>query len=133
VLRADNETPSAQPAPFCAGLETVHNANVVRAFVYKPAFAMSVPGALGSATANLEVESPFHSKPSWHKDTIYTNKGVLYALESMSEPEQRVVTVEEHATEVCSFRHKPIAWKRDSLPEHKPPSSEGALEKEDDR
>jgi acyl dehydratase len=99
---------------------------VVGNLVYSLVLGMSVPDVSGSAIANLEVESLLHKRPTYHGDTIYAETRVLGVAESKSKPDRGVVTVEtkgynQHGEEVCYFRRKLLAWKRDAVPSRERP------------
>jgi len=101
--------------------ETVHKKNVVVGnLVYSVVLGMSVPDVSGSAVANLEIESLRHAKPTFHGDTIYAVTKVIGKKET-SDGKRGIVTVEtkgvnQRAEEVCFFRRKVMAWKRDESP-----------------
>ncbi len=102
--------------------ETVHGRNVVVGnLVYSLVLGMSVPDVSGSAIANLEVESLTHQRPTFHGDTIYAETRVLDVRPSSSRGDRGVVTVEtkgfnQRGEEVCYFRRKLMAWRKDAAP-----------------
>ena len=109
--------------------ETVHKRNVVVGnLVYSVVLGMSVPDVSGSAVANLEVETLQHAKPTFHGDTIYAVTRVVDKKET-SDGKRGIVTVEtrginQHGDEVCFFRRKLMAWKRDHAPARRFPYSD---------
>jgi acyl dehydratase len=109
--------------------ETVHKRNVVVGnLVYSLVLGMSVPDVSGSAVANLEVETLQHPKPTFHGDTIYAVTKVVDTKET-SDGKRGIVTVEtkginQRGDEVCFFRRKLMAWKREHAPERQFPYSD---------
>jgi len=99
---------------------------VVGNLVYSLVLGMSVPDVSGAAIANLEVETLLHKFPTFHGDTIHAETRVLDVKESSSKPDRGVVTVEtkgfnQDGEEVCYFRRKLLAWRRDAAPERRRP------------
>ena len=112
--------------------ETVQKRTVVVGnLVYSLVLGMSIPDVTGAATANLEVESLTHRRPTFHGDTIYAETRVLDMVESSSKPDRGVVTVEtkgfnQRGEEVCYFRRKVMVWRRDHAPARRRPYGEDA-------
>ena len=107
--------------------DSVQERNVVVGnLVYSLVLGMSVPDVSGSAIANLEVETLQHKFPTFHGDTIHAETRVLDVQPSKSKPDRGVVTVEskgfnQHGQEVCYFRRRLLAWKRDAAPPRQRP------------
>ncbi|MGI8764098.1 MAG: MaoC family dehydratase, partial [Ilumatobacteraceae bacterium] len=107
--------------------QSVQGRNVVVGnLVYSLVLGMSVPDVSGAAIANLEVETLLHKFPTFHGDTIHAETRVLDVKESSSKPDRGVVTVEtkgfnQDGEEVCYFRRKLLAWRRDAAPERRRP------------
>ncbi|MGH9210283.1 MAG: MaoC family dehydratase [Acidimicrobiales bacterium] len=115
--------------------ETVQKRNVVVGnLVYSLVLGMSVPDISGAAVANLEVESLRHPKPTFHGDTIYAVTKVVDKSET-SDGRRGIVTVEskginQHGDEVCFFRRKLMAWKRDAAPPRRYPYTDSVFDDE---
>ena len=107
--------------------QSVQGRNVVVGnLVYSLVLGMSVPDVSGAAIANLEVETLQHKFPTFHGDTIHAETRVLDVKESTSKPDRGVVTVEtkgfnQDGQEVCYFRRRLLAWKRDAAPPRQRP------------
>nr|MDQ3352136.1 MaoC family dehydratase [Actinomycetota bacterium] len=94
---------------------------VVGNLVYSLVLGMSVPDVSGAAIANLEVETLQHKFPTFHGDTIHAETRVIEVTPSSSKPDRGVVSVEtkgfnQDGKEVCYFRRKLLAWRRDAAP-----------------
>ena len=107
--------------------DSVQGRNVVVGnLVYSLVLGMSVPDVSGAAIANLEIETLQHKHPTFHGDTIYAETRVLEVAESKSKNDRGIVTVEtkgfnQHGQEVCYFRRRVMAWKREFLPARRRP------------